>query len=300
MTAAPSRAVTAERTVRAALGELARFVMVAEDTDQALEVAARANEIVVQAIGWALADGRPRAAVDLAEAGRGLILASVTLSGRVETVPAERWQPDAADAWRTGGRAARATALGALWESTAGNSLLSTPTSDEVSVALARTRLDAVVYLVPPAGPDSAAEPAHPDPTGGRELAGHALVVRPVLGEVEVIPLPGLAGAGHRTPLDAYLTALNVALDGYDPAAGNPDGFRAGPLGRAWADALDRPRPVGVPAHHGAPGGPRPGLVARPPAAPGADPARRSGRDPVRGGMDGRWLAGRPAALRAR
>ena len=231
--------VTAERTVRAALGELARFVMVAEDTGQALEVAARANEIVVQAIGWALADGRPRAAVDLAEAGRGLILASVTMSGRVEQFLRSAW-PDAADAWRTGGRAARATALGALWETTAGNSLLSTPTSDEVSLALARTRLDAVVYLVPPAGPDSAAEPAHPDPTGpAGELAGHALVVRPVLGQVEVIPLPGLAGAGHRTPLDAYLTALNVALDGYDPAAGNPDGFRAGPLGRAWADALD-------------------------------------------------------------
>ena len=60
-----------------------------------------------------------------------------------------------------------------------------------------------------------------------------------MLGEVEVIPLPGLAGAGHRTPLDAYLTTLNVALDGYDPAAGDPEGFRAGPLGHAWADALD-------------------------------------------------------------
>ena len=233
--------VTAERTVRAALWELARFVMVADDNGQALEVAARANEIVVQAIGWALADGRPRAAVDLAEAGRGLILASVTLSGRVEQFLRSAGRTDAADAWRTGGRAGRATALGALWETTAGNSLLSTPTSDEVSLALARTRFDAVVYLVPPAGPDSAVgEPADPDPTGpAGELAGHALVVRPVLGEVEVIPLPGLAGAGHRTPLDAYLTALNAAMDGYDPAAGNPDGFRAGPLGRAWADALD-------------------------------------------------------------
>ena len=233
--------VTAERTVRAALRELARFVMVAEDTGQALEVAARANEMVVQAIGWALADGRPRAAVDLAEAGRGLILASVTLSGRVEQFLRSAGRPDAADAWRAGGRTGRATALGALWETTAGTSLLSTPTSDEVSLALAGTRFDAVVYLVPPAGPDSAAAaPADRDPTGpAGELSGHALVVRPVLGEVEVIPLPGLAGAGHKTPLDAYLTALNVALDGYDPAAGNPDGFRAGPLGRAWADALD-------------------------------------------------------------
>ena len=148
---------TAERTVRAALRELARCVMIAEGTDQALEVAARANEIVARAIGWCLADGRPEAAVDIAEAGRGLVLASVVLSGRVEEVLRGAGQHEAADAWRAGGQAGRATALNALWETTSGDSLLSTPIGQEISVTMVATRFDAVVYLVPPAAPDSAA-----------------------------------------------------------------------------------------------------------------------------------------------
>ena len=71
------------------------------------------------------------------------------------------------------------------------------------------------------------------------ELTGHAMLVRPVLGQVEVIPLPGLASAGSGTPLDAYLAALDSGLTGHDPLAGNGVGFRGGPAGQAWADALE-------------------------------------------------------------
>ena len=64
----------AERTMRAALRELARCVMTAETTDKALNVAAAANEIVARTISWCVADGRHQAAIDIAEAGRGLVL----------------------------------------------------------------------------------------------------------------------------------------------------------------------------------------------------------------------------------
>jgi hypothetical protein len=216
---------TAERTVRAALRELARCVIIAEGTDQALEVAAGANEIVTRAIGWCLADGRAEAAVDIAEAGRGLVLASVVLSGRVEEVLRGAGQHEAASAWRAESQAGRATALNALWETSSGSSLLSTPICQEISVTMVATRFDAVVYLVPPA----AAEPA-----------GHALLVRPVLGQVEVVRLPGLAGPGLQAPLDAYVAALDRALAERAAPAGHGDGFRGGTEGQAWADALEQ------------------------------------------------------------
>ena len=235
---------TAERTVRAALRELARCVMIAEGTDQALDVAAGANQIVARAIGWCLADGRPEAAVDIAEAGRGLVLASVVLSGRVEEVLRGAGQHEAADAWHAGSQAGRATALNALWETTSGDSLLSTPIGQEISVTMVATRFDAVVYLVPPVAPDSAdlgAATAEGGPPA--ERAGHALLVRPVLGQVEVVRLPGLVGADSRTPFDAYLAALDRALAERDPLAGDAEGFRGGPEGQAWADALEQVGP---------------------------------------------------------
>ena len=231
---------TAERTVRAALRELARCVMIAEGTDQALEVAAGANEIVARAIGWCLADGRPEAAVDIAEAGRGLVLASVVLSGRVEEVLRGAGQHEAADAWRAGSHAGRATALNALWETTSGGSLMSTPIGKEISVTMVATRFDAVVYLVPPAAPNSVGLGVAVEGGPPAEPAGHALLVRPVLGQVEVVRLPGLAGAGMETPLDAYVAALDRALGERDSLAGDGEGFRGGPEGQAWADTLEK------------------------------------------------------------
>jgi hypothetical protein len=239
---------TAERTARAALRELARCVMIAEGTDRALDIAARANEIVARAIGWSLADGQPRAAVDIAEAGRGLVLASVVLSGRVEAVLQGAGKDDDAEAWRSGNEADRAAALNALWDTAAGDSLLSTPIGEEISVTLIGTPFDAVVYLVPSAPADFAAvaDPA-PDGTAAgpgdarpSELTGHALLVRPVLGQIDVVSLPGLGSPGSGTPLDMYLAALERALSGDDSLAGDAEGFRSGPAGQSWAAELER------------------------------------------------------------
>ena len=223
----------AERTMRAALRELTRCVMTAETTEEALDVAAAANEIVARTIGWCLADDRHRAAIDIAEAGRGLVLASVVLSGRVGEVLRGSGNPAAADAWRAGDEAGRAIALNALWDTPSGEQLLNTPIGPEISVAMSGMRFDAIVYLVPPGSPDPAVRDA------ATETGGHAIFLRPVLGEVEVIPLPGLSGADGDTPLEAYLAALDGALSVSDPLERGVDGFRGGPCGQAWADALE-------------------------------------------------------------
>ncbi|HEX4829686.1 MAG TPA: CHAT domain-containing protein [Trebonia sp.] len=222
----------AERTMRAALRELARCVMTAKTTEEALNAAAVANEIVARAVSWCVADGRHRAAIDIAEAGRGLILASAVLSGRIEEVLRGAGNVAAADAWRGGDEAARATALNALWETHAGEQLLTAPIGPEISVAMAGMRFDAIVYLVPPATPDPGQ-----DAVAGND--GHAIILRPVLGAVEVLPLPGLAGTGGTTPLESYLAALDSALGVTDPLERGVDGFRGGPRGQAWAGSLD-------------------------------------------------------------
>jgi len=234
---------SAARVVRAALRELADCVMIV-DAGQAIDVAARASETAARAVGWCLADGQPRAAVDIAETGRGLVLASVVLSGRAEEILRGAGRPGDADAWRAGREPGRAAALNALRETAAGSALLSTPIGEEISISLVGTQLDAVVYLVPAAGPDTggaaAADAGTGRPAAGRAAArtGHAILVRPVLGQMEVVPLPDLAGAGGQSPLGAYLAALDRALTA-DQRTGGEDGFRGGPEGQAWADALE-------------------------------------------------------------
>jgi len=228
--------IEAGRAARAAVRELARCVLLTEDTREALRVAARANEVVARSVGWCLADGQDRAAVEMAEAGRGLVLAGVVLAGRVEEVLRGAGQHDVADAWRQGGEAGRVAALGALWDTSVSTTLLATPTADEVSVTLAATNIDAVVYLVPPAaaghgGPADAASPA--------SQIGHAVLVRPLLSDIEVLPLDGLTSQDSE-PLNAYLAGLDDALSSFGPAAGDEEGFRGGPRGRAWAEGLVR------------------------------------------------------------
>jgi CHAT domain-containing protein len=231
----PQMAAAAERVARAALRELADCVLVADDTGQAVEVAAHASEIVARAIGWCLADGRYRTAVDLAETGRGLVLASGVLSGRGEEILRGAGLDDAADAWWRGSGADRAAALNALRDTTAGHALLSTPIGEETAATLAGTTFDAVVYLVPPTAPD--APGVTPASATGR--TGLALVIRQVRGQVDVVELPELTGLGPGSPLDGYLAALDRALAEPGPGAGGAGGFRAGPAGQAWASALD-------------------------------------------------------------
>jgi hypothetical protein len=225
----------AERTARAALRELARCVLVADDTERALEVAARANETVARAVSWCLADGRHRAAVEVAEAGRSLVLASVVLAGRVEELLRGAGEHAVADAWRHGDEQARLAGLNALWATHQGGALLTTPTVEEISLIMIGTALDAVIYLVPPASSDSAeSEDACPPPA----QPGCALVVGPGMSQVSVVGLPGLV-TGPGTPLDRYLAAFSAAVEIGAPAPRRPEGFRGAPLGRAWADALE-------------------------------------------------------------
>jgi hypothetical protein len=216
----------AERAVRAALRELARCVLVADGTAQALTIAARANEIVARAVTWCLTDGRPGAAAEIAEAGRSLVLASVVLSGRVESVLRGAGEPAAADAWRRDDATGKLASLNKLWQTKFGDSILSTPTAREISAMLVMTpSTDGLVYLVPPAADGSPA---------------HAVVLRASLTDnnVELLELPPMhIGAG--TPLGDYRAALAAAIDGHDPDQRTPDGFRGTPDGQRWARALD-------------------------------------------------------------
>jgi tetratricopeptide (TPR) repeat protein len=223
LAAADSR-LDAERTARAALRELARCVLVADGTEQALQVAARANEIVARVVGWCLADDRPRAAVEVAEAGRSLVLASVVLAGRAEELLRGDGQHAVADAWRRGDEQGRLAGLSAVSASIDGQFLLTTPTADQVSQTLLATAMDAVVYLVPPAPSDASGAP------------GRGLLVRPGF-HVDVLDLRGVT-VGPGTPLADYLAAFTDALGTHDPSRRNPGGFRGTPQGQAWANAL--------------------------------------------------------------
>jgi hypothetical protein len=215
----------AERAVRAALRELARCVLVADGTEQALEVAARANAIVARAVGWCLADKRPSAAAEIAEAGRSLVLASVVLSGRIESVLRGAGEDVAADAWRGGGGQGKVDALEALWGTRFGGTLLSTPRAQEISALLVMASdVDGLAYLVPPAADGAPA---------------HAVVFRAGLdGEAEMLTLPA-ARTGPGSPVGDYLAAFGAALETHDPAQRNEDGFRGTPHGQEWARALE-------------------------------------------------------------
>lgn len=231
----PQLAAAADRVVRAALRELADCVLVAQDTGAAVEIAAHANEIVARAIGWCLADSQYRNAVDIAETGRGLVLASVVLAGRAVEILEGAGQHDAADDWAGGNVAKRAAALNALRDTTAGHALLSTPSGEEISVTISGTSFDAVVYLVPPMAPDSPG--LKPAVATGR--SGHAILIRRALARIDVVELPELTGLGPGTPLDGYLTTLDQALAEIESDAGRTGGFRAGPAGQAWTGALE-------------------------------------------------------------
>ncbi len=240
----------ADRAARAAVRELARCVILTGETREAQEVAARANGIVARSIGWCLADGNERASVEIAEAGRGLVLASVVLAGRVEEVLRGAGRDDVADEWRRGSERGRIAALDALWHTGVGQTLLASPTADEVSIMLGTTSFDAVVYLVPPASPDGASSGGGAASEGGAssggassagrvQLPGQAVLVRPLVGTIEVIPLAGLDREG-REPLETYLAALDNAVTSLSQRTGSLDGFRGAHGGPEWADALVR------------------------------------------------------------
>ena len=225
----PEMGTRAERAARGALREFARCVLIAATTREATAIATQANEIAAEAVGWCLADGRPRAAIDIAESGRGLVLASVVVSGQAEEILRRAGEHAAADAWREGAPDHQAKALEALWGTPTVRALLTAPIGEVIAARMLAMRLDALVYLVPPAHPAQASEPATADGTG------HAIVLRSVTAQVEVVALPGLASLDG-TPLADYLAAFQAALAEDTGAEGTA--FRGGPRRQAWSSAL--------------------------------------------------------------
>lgn len=220
----------AERAARAALTELGRCVAVTDRNGDAMRVAARANAVLGRTVEWCLAAGRWKAAVTVAEEGRGLVLASVVLAGRVSSLLAATGRQDLLPGWQAGTAEGRAAGLAAVSATFEGQFALLPPDVDRVSQAMwsSASTLDAVVYLVP-------APPA--DPRDRRCAAGaRALIVRPGF-TVEVLSLPA-ARTGPGSAVAAYLAALDGALDGVDGSV--PGGFRAGPGGPEWSAALER------------------------------------------------------------
>ncbi|WP_256788127.1 CHAT domain-containing protein [Frankia sp. AvcI1] len=245
----PEGWLDAQRTASAALRELSRLVMVVADPAQSAAAASRANDIVARAVGWSLADDRPDAAVRIAEAGRALVLSSTALAGDLEHLLRTAGRDDLADAWRSGGTEGRLAALDGLWELEHRIGPLSTPSANEIQVALARTSLDAVIYLIPPAAADTPAEDAAGAGAGAEPGAGggvgagaggvraRAIVLRPLFGEATVLELAGV-DVGPDTPLDRYLRAFRAAVD-LAQASGRREFFLTSPGGPAWADALE-------------------------------------------------------------
>jgi hypothetical protein len=244
---------------RAGLRELGRLVLVARDTTAAMNLADRADRLVTRAVAWCLDADRGTEAVGIAEAGRGLVLAAATLTGRVEDMLRALGEPEAADGWagRTDEGLARGLAakrpgtrptggfertdeglargLAVLSREPVGLALLGSSSAQDVVMALHATeRLESVVYLVPPGRVD----PLPPGAPARVVATGHALVVRPGFA-VDVVPLPELTQP--RLPevtryLDALESAVGVLRARTDLTA--QCGFRGTPGGGAWVTAL--------------------------------------------------------------
>jgi hypothetical protein len=213
-------AAAAEDAARGALRELRRCVLVEIDFELGLTVAERATPVVARAVDWNLAAGRIRAALEIAELGRGLVLASVVVAGQVGQLLADIGAADAATAWRSGTPEGRAEGFTAASATIEGQAVLTPPTLDQLAAAVLHAGGDAVVYLVPPAGPGS---------------SGHALLLRSdfTVDEVELPDLRDLA------PLRGYTGRFAAALDRQDPGRAQPGGFQATDGGPDWVGALD-------------------------------------------------------------
>lgn len=220
---------------RAGLRELGRLVLVARDTTAAMNLADRADRLVTRAVAWCLDADRGTEAVGIAEAGRGLVLAAATLTGRVEEMLRTLGEHEAADGWAGRTDEGLARGLTVLSRELVGLALLGSSSAQDVVMALHATeRLEAVVYLVPPGRVD----PLPPGAPARVIATGHALVVRPGFA-VDVVPLPELTQP--RLPeVTRYLDALEFALDVLRARTDLTArfGFRGTPGGGAWVTAL--------------------------------------------------------------
>jgi hypothetical protein len=188
-------------TARVALRELSHGVLLADSTEQGLAVARMAQDWLPAVVDWCLEAGDAAAAVEVTEAGRGLVLAASIAVGSVAQLLVEVGEDRLARSWQGSQTPAqlRQEALQVLGRSTRG--ALRQPAAmsiDEISGTLWMAGVDALAYLLPP----TATSP------------GRALLVLPG-GVVDHLPLPGLAMDDVR--LRRYRSAFGALVaDGPD------------------------------------------------------------------------------------
>jgi CHAT domain-containing protein len=201
----------------AALRELFGATLLGSTAERAAVPAAAAYRIALPAVHWSIAHDDPESAVSMAEAGRGLVLGSVVLSGRVEEFLADQLdRADLAEGWRSGDAERRLAALSELTDSLSGFSLTTTPHPGHVSLAMTAAGIDAAVYVVPPV----------PGSDGALLVLGHG--ERPQLVRLTAFDM---------SVAERYLEAFAVALAVAETDPTQP--FRDSPQGLAWAAALD-------------------------------------------------------------
>ena len=207
-----------DRAVRfglAGLREHAGDVLLQGNDDNALHMARRGSEDATQMARWFLARGRHEAAIGAIELGRGMVLHAATSGGSVAEALAEAGYPALAAAFaaRAGGSGRpdlpghnvgceadddlRYRAMRALEGTPAEAMLLSPPTLDDITAALARSGADLLGYLLPQSA-------------GGAGLASGMAVLVGRRGTVRWIPLPRLR-VGTGSMVGDFLQARRAA-----------------------------------------------------------------------------------------
>jgi len=188
----------------AALREHVGDVLLQATDEHALSTARRLITDAVEMARWSLGHDRPGPAIDALELGRGTVLHAATAGAGLADILRDSGHDDLADKW-SGAAAEQPTAdtdqdsdlrykvMEAIEGSPAEARLLAPPPLADITAALKRRGIDALVYLLP----RDSAEP------------GLAIIVSP-RGVVTPVPLPGLQTQADGDAC-AYLRALRQA-----------------------------------------------------------------------------------------
>ena len=208
----------------AGLQEHAGDVFLQDSDDNALHIARRGISDATEMTRWFLDRGREEAAVSALELGRGMVLHAATSSAGVPQVLREAGHADLADEWArqppqqgqpdpAPAEDLRYRVMLAIEQSPAETRLLSPPAVHDIAAALAATRTDALVYLLP------------------RDDAGVGLAVIVDQDEtVRWLPLAGLY-TGGASPVSAFLRTRRAV-----EAASTPEAAEA--ARQAWLPVL--------------------------------------------------------------
>ena len=203
-----------DRAVRVgldALRERAGDVLLQDGDENALRAARRVTSDAGQMARWFLSRGRPAAAIEALEFGRGTVLHAATSGARLAEALEDAGRTDLAGEWAhhmSGGEGAddlRYRIMIAIEGSAVEARLLAPPSLSDIKAALAASNADALVYLLP----------------RGEDGAGLAVLVDSG-GHVEALPLPGLH-TGRGSPVDSVPAGAaggRVAADSRDTDPG--------------------------------------------------------------------------------